>query len=106
MTFLAIIVAVVLLQAWGTADRVHVDGWFASWQARVTDWGLPGWVGLALLVLLPSMLAVFVLDLFATPAIRFAVAASCSTAAALRLWQGRFPGSNGALSWPCIRRRF
>ena len=63
MTFLAIIVAVVLFQVWGTAERVHVDGWFASWQARVAGWGLPGWVSLALLVLLPSMLAVFALDL-------------------------------------------
>ena len=63
VTFLAIIVAVVLFQVWGTAERVHVDGWFASWQARVAGWGLPGWVSLALLVLLPSMLAVFALDL-------------------------------------------
>jgi len=63
VTFLAIIVAVLLLQAWGTAERVHADGWFASWQSRVTDWGLPGAVSLALLVLLPSLLVVFVLDL-------------------------------------------
>ena len=63
VTFLAIIVAVVLLQAWGTAERVHVDGWFVSWQARVAGWGLPGWISLALLVLSPSMLAVFALDL-------------------------------------------
>lgn len=63
VTFLAIIVAVVLLQVWGTAERVHVDAWFVSWQARVANWGLSGGVSLALLVFLPSMLALFALDL-------------------------------------------
>ena len=63
MTFLAIIIAVVLLQAWGTAERLHVDSWFVSWQARVASWGLPGGVSLAVVVLLPAMLVVFALDL-------------------------------------------
>lgn len=63
VTFLAIIIAVVLLQAWGSAERLHADSWFASWQARVTGWGLPGGVSLALLVLLPSILVVLALDL-------------------------------------------
>lgn len=61
--FLAIIVAVVLLHVWGTADRVHVDSWFESWQDRVAKWGLPAWFSLALLILLPSALVVFALDL-------------------------------------------
>jgi AmpE protein len=63
VTFLAIIIAVLLLQAWGTAERVHADDWFTSWQARVAGWALPGTVSLALLVLLPCLLVVFVLDL-------------------------------------------
>ena len=50
MTFLAIIVAILLLQAWGTAERVHFDAWFANWQIRVASWGLPGGISLALLV--------------------------------------------------------
>ncbi len=62
MTFLAIIAAVLLLQVWGTAERVHIDSWFANWQTRVTAWGLPGGISLALLVLLPSLLAIFALS--------------------------------------------
>jgi AmpE protein len=63
MTFLAIILAVLLLQAWGTAERVHADDWFRRWQARVSDWGLAGTPGLALLVLLPAVLVALLLDL-------------------------------------------
>jgi AmpE protein len=62
MTFLAIIIAVLLLQVWGTATRVHYDGWFSGWQARVAAWGMAGGVSLALLVLLPTVLAQFILD--------------------------------------------
>jgi AmpE protein len=62
MTFLAIIAAVLLLQVWGTAERVHFDGWFANWQTRVTAWGLPGAISLALLVFTPSLLAIFALS--------------------------------------------
>ena len=61
MTFLAIIAAVMLLQVWGTAERVHIDDWFANWQARVSNWGLPGGLSRALLVLLPALLIVLVL---------------------------------------------
>ena len=34
MTFLAIIIAVLLLQVWGNAERTHRDGWLAGWQGR------------------------------------------------------------------------
>jgi len=57
MTFLAIIIAVLLFQAWGSAARVHRDGWFLDWQARVTSWGLSSRFSLALLVALPCLLA-------------------------------------------------
>ena len=63
MTFLAIILAVLLLQAWGTAERVHADDWFRSWQSRVSDWGLSGASGLAVLVLLPAVLVSLLLDM-------------------------------------------
>ncbi|MEM1152573.1 MAG: regulatory signaling modulator protein AmpE [Pseudomonadota bacterium] len=62
MTFLAIIVAVLLLQAWGNADRLHLDGWFDNWCQRLSAWGLPSLLGLALLILLPTALALLVLD--------------------------------------------
>jgi AmpE protein len=63
MTFLAIIIAVLLLQAWGTAERVQFDGWFDGWQARVAGWKLTGGVGLAVLVALPALLVLLLLNL-------------------------------------------
>ena len=63
MTFLAIVIAVVLLQAWGSADRTQYDGWFTAWQARVSRWNLPAGVSLAAQVLLPTALALFLLSL-------------------------------------------
>ena len=63
MTFLAIILAVLLLQAWGTAERVHSDDWFRRWQSRVSGWGLSGASGLAVLVLLPAVAASLLLDM-------------------------------------------
>jgi AmpE protein len=63
MTFLAIILAVLLLQAWGSAERVHLDDWFRSWQARESSWGLSGVVNLAVLVLLPAVLVALLLDM-------------------------------------------
>ncbi|MEM6581260.1 MAG: regulatory signaling modulator protein AmpE [Pseudomonadota bacterium] len=62
MTFLAIIVAVLLLQAWGSADRLHLDSWFDNWYQRLSAWGLPSLLGLGLLILLPTALALLVLD--------------------------------------------
>lgn len=63
MTFLAIMIAVVLLQAWGSADRTQYDGWFTAWQARVSRWNLPAGVSLAAQVLLPVVLALLLLGL-------------------------------------------
>ena len=63
MTFLAIILAVLLLQAWGSAERVHLDDWFRRWQARESGWGLAGAVNLAVLVLLPAVLVALLLDM-------------------------------------------
>lgn len=63
MTFLAIILAVLLLQAWGSAERVHLDDWFRGWQARESGWGLSGALNLAVLVLLPAVLVALLLDM-------------------------------------------
>ena len=63
MTFLAIIIAVLLLQVWGTAERTHRDGWLAGWQARVAGWALPDGIGLALLVLLPALVVALLLEM-------------------------------------------
>jgi len=65
MTFLAIIIAVLLLQGWGTGERVHYDDWFTAWQVRVAGWNLSGGVSLALLVLAPTLLVILVLKLAA-----------------------------------------
>ena len=62
MTFLAIILAVLLFQAWGSAQRLHHDSWFTGWQSRVASWGLSGTLSLALLVLLPAVLVSYALD--------------------------------------------
>lgn len=65
MLFLAGIIAIVLLQLWGTAERVHRDNWFYGWRERLVRFGLPGGVGLLLLVALPALLAALVLELLA-----------------------------------------
>lgn len=63
MLFLALIIAVGLMQLWGNAGRVQHDTWFVEWQDRVGGWGLPAGVGLAVAVLLPTLLAYLVLGL-------------------------------------------
>lgn len=60
MKFLAIIIAVMLLQVWGSGARLQHDGWFRGWRARVEGWNLSGGLGLALLVLPPVLLAQYV----------------------------------------------
>ena len=63
MLFLAAIIAIGLLQVWGTAERVHSDAWFHSWRSRVAGWDLSGGIQLVMVVLLPSLLALWALDL-------------------------------------------
>ena len=50
MLFLAGVIAIVLLQLWGTAERVHRDGWFDSWRERLQGAGLSGGGGLLVAV--------------------------------------------------------
>lgn len=65
MTFLAIILAVLLLQVWGTAERVHHDHWFDSWHRRVGSWGLGPGLSLLLTVLVPVAVLQLLLDALA-----------------------------------------
>ena len=62
MSFLAIIIALALVQVWGSGGPAHHDSWFRGWQARVGRWGLAPALELAALVLLPVLLAQFVLN--------------------------------------------
>ena len=37
MTFLAMIIALLLLQAWGSGNRVHHDDWYQGLMGRLGD---------------------------------------------------------------------
>ncbi|MCB1729361.1 MAG: regulatory signaling modulator protein AmpE [Halieaceae bacterium] len=65
MLFLAGVIAIVLLQLWGTAERVHRDGWFDSWRERLQGAGLSGGGGLLVAVALPALLVAVGLGLIA-----------------------------------------
>ena len=61
MIFLAIIIALVLVQAWGSGSRVHRDDWFLGWQSRVANWRVGPQIKLALVILLPVGLVQIIL---------------------------------------------
>ena len=62
MIFLALIIALVLVQVWGSAERVQRDGWFNSWRRQVASMGVLPAIKLALAVLVPVVLLEIVLD--------------------------------------------
>jgi AmpE protein len=62
MTFVALIIGLVLVQVWGSAERVQQDGWFHSWRGQVAAMGVLPAIKLALAVLLPVVLLEIVLD--------------------------------------------
>lgn len=62
MSFLAVIIALLLVQAWGSGNRVQQDSWFLGWQERVAAMGVLPQVRLALVVLLPAAAAQLVLN--------------------------------------------
>lgn len=62
MAFLAIIIALVLVQVWGSGSRVHHDDWFRGWQQRVAAWNVAPTIKLALLLLVPAVAVEIVLD--------------------------------------------
>ena len=63
MSFLALIIAVVLLQVWGNPEAARHDNWFRYWSGRVQGSGMSGWPAFALLIGVPVLGAVLLLDL-------------------------------------------
>jgi AmpE protein len=61
MTFLAMIIALLLVQAWGSGSRVQRDDWFEAWAKRLGDSRLPAGAGLAITVLAPVVVAQLIL---------------------------------------------
>ena len=62
MTFLTLILALLLLYVWGSGGPVQRDHLFYRWQSRVAAWNVSPAVGLALVVLLPALLAGWLLE--------------------------------------------
>ncbi|MDZ7784478.1 MAG: regulatory signaling modulator protein AmpE [Halioglobus sp.] len=63
MMFLAFVIALILLQVWGSGGPVQRDDWFYAWLSRLSARGLEGAAGLALAVLAPSLLVLWLLHL-------------------------------------------
>ena len=57
MNFLALIIALLLRQMWGASARLQQDDWLWRWQAQVSTWHIGAWGRLAVIVLLPTVLA-------------------------------------------------
>ena len=57
MTFLAMIIALVLERLSPLEDWLHRDGWFRSWQSQLAALGLSGTAHTVVSVLLPCLLA-------------------------------------------------
>jgi AmpE protein len=65
VTFLALIIALTLLQYWGSASPVHTDDWFYKLVGRLSGSGLSATLQFALAVLLPALLVLWVQSLVA-----------------------------------------
>lgn len=63
MTFLALIIALTLLQYWGSASPVHTDDWFYKLIGKLSGSGLAATLQFALAVLLPALLVFWVQSL-------------------------------------------
>lgn len=63
MSFLAMIVALVLLQVWGSASRVHHDSWLPRLQSYGRGLGIPGDVSLLFSIAIPALATNLVLSL-------------------------------------------
>jgi AmpE protein len=62
MHFLAMIIALLVLQTRTGEGGIHADHWFDRWLSRVTGWNLSQSVELALATLAPVLLTMLVLD--------------------------------------------
>jgi AmpE protein len=65
VTFLALIIALTLLQYWGSASPVHTDDWFYKLLGTLAGWGLSATLQFAVAVLLPALLVLWVQSLVA-----------------------------------------
>lgn len=63
MKFIALIIAISLLQYWGSASPVHKDDWYRTLVAKLNSSGLELPWQLALAVLLPAALVIWVLGM-------------------------------------------
>jgi AmpE protein len=63
VTFIALIIALALLQYWGSAGPVHTDDWFQQLVRKISSSGLMAELQLALAILLPVGIVVWVLGL-------------------------------------------
>lgn len=64
MSFIAILIALGLLQYWGTASPLHNDEWFNQWQQFGLKISAQPWVQLAVVVFIPVLLLCLVMLLF------------------------------------------
>ncbi|MEM0953565.1 MAG: regulatory signaling modulator protein AmpE [Pseudomonadota bacterium] len=63
MNFLALVIALGLLQYWGSAGPVHRDEWFRDFLQKLQGSGLGVAMQIAVAVLLPSLAVLWLLDL-------------------------------------------
>ena len=61
MKFLAVVIALMIFKV-GAGRAVQQDAWFERWRRQVAGWQLAPWPGLGLLILVPTLIAVGVLD--------------------------------------------
>ncbi|MBE9539114.1 MAG: regulatory signaling modulator protein AmpE [Proteobacteria bacterium] len=62
MNFIAMIFALVLLQVWGSASRVHQDDWVRRLQTFATDLGMSRFVGFVFSIAAPVLLVHLLLN--------------------------------------------
>jgi AmpE protein len=60
--FLALIIALLTLKTLGNVERFHHDNWFHALQGRLSSWPLPEMAQVLLTVLLPVLVAHFLLQ--------------------------------------------
>lgn len=62
MTFLALIVALILMQLYGEKNPVHSDKWFASLQRKCRGFGFSPAVSLVIYIVIPVVVVRFILN--------------------------------------------
>jgi AmpE protein len=78
MKFIALILALIFIQYWGSAQLLHRDEWFQSLRARLAGSGVSSSIELAIAVLVPALLLFWLLDqtgswLFGLPGLAISV---------------------------------